>query len=220
MSKKIIIIGGVGNGTVIAHAIADANKKGYKEWECAGFLNDNVIIGEDIESYPVLGKINDIQKFIDEGYYFVYAIFRLNKKQQRIDMFYELNIPENQLATFIHPLSYVAPGVKLGPGCVVMPNVSLSSTTTFGKCCAVMIGSAIGHNSVIGDFCHFAGQCCVGSFTTLADGVNIGANATVRERLILAKNSSVGMAAMLTKNTGENEIWIGNPARFYKHSDQ
>ncbi len=219
MSKKIIIIGGVGNGSVVAHAITDANKRGYNEWECAGFLNDKISIGENIESYPVLGKIHDIQKFIDQGYYFYYSIFRLYTKQQRIELFYELNIPESQLATFIHPLAYVAPGVKLGPGCVVMPNASLSPSTTFGKCCGIMISSVIGHNIVIGDFCHFAGACCVGAFTKLEDGVNIGANATVREYLTLAKFSTVGMGAMLTKNTGENEIWIGNPARFYKKSD-
>ena len=92
MNKKVIIIGGVGNGTVIAHAISDANKRGYNEWECVGFLNDNLSKGDDIESFPVLGKLRDIQHFIDEGYYFIYAIYRINRKQERIDLFYDLKI--------------------------------------------------------------------------------------------------------------------------------
>jgi len=220
MPKQVIIIGGVGNGTVIAHAITDANKRGCNEWTCAGFLNDNEPVGSDIESYPVLGRIADIQQFIEKGYYFIYAIFRLQTKQKRINLFNDMKIPENQLATFVHPLAYVAPGVKLGPGTVVMPNVSLSSTTVFGKCCGIMIGSAVGHNNIVGDFCHFAGHSCVGSFTKLADGVNIGANATVREKLSIGKFSTVGMAAMLTKSIGENEIWIGNPAKFYKYGEE
>ena len=38
-------------------------------------------------------------------------------------MIEELPIPEKQLATFVHPTAYVAPNVKLGPGCVIMPMV-------------------------------------------------------------------------------------------------
>ena len=38
--QKVIILGGIGNGTVIAEAIADANKRGYGKLEMAGYLND------------------------------------------------------------------------------------------------------------------------------------------------------------------------------------
>ena len=37
--KKIIIIGGYGNGTVAASTIVDINKT-KKQWEILGFLND------------------------------------------------------------------------------------------------------------------------------------------------------------------------------------
>ena len=40
MSKKVLILGGEGNGGVIANAIADANKRGYDEYEVVGYLND------------------------------------------------------------------------------------------------------------------------------------------------------------------------------------
>ena len=49
-SKKVLILGGEGNGGVIANAMADANKRGYCEWECVGFLNDGVEVGTVIDS--------------------------------------------------------------------------------------------------------------------------------------------------------------------------
>ena len=51
MSKKILILGGIGNGSVIANAIIDANKRNYNEWEFVGYINDRVEVGGKIEDY-------------------------------------------------------------------------------------------------------------------------------------------------------------------------
>jgi len=219
MGKKIIILGGIGNGSVIANAIVDANKRGDKEWEFAGYLNDRIDLGGNIEGFPVLGKINDCLKFADDGYFFINTIFRIDGQQQRIDLFDGLNITTDRLATFIHPLTYVAPNVQLGAGSVVMPNVSISSGTTFGKGCLIMVGATIGHDNNIGKYCHFAAQCCVGAYMNIGDGVHIGLNATTRENLNIGKNATLGMGSVLTKDIGENEIWVGNPAKFLRKAE-
>jgi len=216
MRKKIVILGGLGNGSVIANAIVDANKRGDREWVFAGYLNDRMDIGGHIESYPVLGKLSDCIKFADQGYFFINTILRIDGQQDRIDLFESLNIADSRLATFIHPLTYVAPNVYLGPGTVVMPNVSISSGTSFEKGCLIMVGASIGHDNKIGKYCHFAAQCCVGAYMTIGDGVHIGLNATTRENITIGKNATLGMGSVLTKNMGEKEIWVGNPARFLR----
>lgn len=216
MSKKIIILGGLGNGSVIANAIVDANKRGCNEWEFIGYLNDRQEKDSFIEGFPVLGKIRDASEFIKKGFYFINAIYRIDGQKERIELFESLKIPDSSLATFVHPLAYVAPNVKMDAGTVVMPNVSVSSGTTFGKCCLVMVGATIGHNNNIGNYCHFAAQCCTSSFIKISDGVHIGLNATIRENLEISKNSALGMGSVLLKNIGENEIWAGNPAKFIR----
>ncbi|HDQ16305.1 MAG TPA: sugar O-acyltransferase [Bacteroidetes bacterium] len=216
MSKKVIIIGGLGNGSVIANAIIDANIRGDKTWECAGYLNDRIETGEKIETLPVLGKTYDAIKFLPEGYYFINTIFRIDGQSERINMFEKLKIPQERLATFVHPMSYVAPNVKLGNGSVVMPNVSISSGTSFGISCLIMVGVTIGHDNKIGNYCHFAAQSCVGAYMEISDGVHIGLNATTRENIKIGKNSTLGMGSVLTKNIGDNEIWVGNPAKFLR----
>jgi acetyltransferase EpsM len=218
MSKKIIILGGAGNGSVIASAIVDANKRGYNEWTFAGYLNDRINVGETISNYPVLGKIADINKFVEKDYFFINTILRIDGQQDRINMFTELNIPEEKLATFIHPLSYIAPDVIIGNGSVVMPNVSISPDTSFGIGCLIMVGTTIGHDNKIGKFCHFAAQSCVGAYNIIGDGVHIGLNATIRENTVIANNATLGMGSVLTKNIGENEIWVGNPAKLLRLS--
>ncbi|MBR5841884.1 MAG: hypothetical protein IKY64_04635 [Bacteroidaceae bacterium] len=217
MSKKVLILGGEGNGTIIANAMLDANNRGYNEYVCYGLLNDGNPVGTIIDSFEVVGSIKkDFKKFLDEGYYFINAILRIDGNKQRIQMIEDLNIPEDRLATFVHPTAYVAPNVKLSPGCVIMPLVTMSSNTKLGKCCLVLNSANIGHDDIIGDYCHISSHACVGSFLNIGKGVHVGLNATIREHLTIGDYATVGMGAVLTKNVANEEIWAGNPARFLR----
>jgi len=215
MSKKVIIMGGLGNGSVIAHAIADANRRGYNEYICAGFINDRDNTSE-IEGFPVLGGLKDIPQLLEEGYYFINTIFKVGGQKERISLFERLNIPDERLATFVHPMAYVAPNVELSPGCVIMPNVSVSSGTKFGKCCRVMVGATIGHNSIIGDYSFFAANCCTGAYLKIGKAVTVSLNACIREYIEIGNYATVGMGAVVLENIGEGEIWAGNPAKLLK----
>lgn len=217
--KKVVILGGLGNGSVIANAIKHANIVGYNEWECVGFLNDRTPVGENIDDFPVLGTTNDVQKFVEEGCFFINTILRIDGQEDRINMFNKMGLTDDRLATFVHPSAYVAPNVILEPGTVIMPHVCVSSGTKFGRCCLVMVAATVGHDNIIGDFCHIAAQACVGSYLHIEEGVHIGLNSTIREELAIGKYATIGMGAVLTKNVGEREIWAGNPARFLRMAE-
>ena len=215
--KKVLILGGEGNGGVIANAMKDAELRGYTEWEVIGFLNDGYPVGTIIDSFPVVGSIKkDLTKFIAEGYYFIIAIMKLDGVEERINLIRSLPIPEQQLATFVHPTAYIAPNVVLSPGCVIMPNVCISSNTLLKKSCLVMVAATIGHDDIIGEYTHIAAQACVGAFLNIGTGVHIGLNSTIRENLTIGDYSTLGMGAVLTKNIGTKEIWAGLPAKFLR----
>lgn len=217
MSKKVLILGGEGNGGVIANAMKDAENRGNKEWEIVGYLNDGYPVGTIIDSFPVVGSIKgDLSKYVAEGYYFIIAIMKLDGVEERIKLIRDLAIPEEQLATFVHPTAYVAPNVVLEPGCVVMPLVCISSNTVLKKGCIVMVAATIGHDNVIGEYTHVAAQACVGAFLKIGVGVHIGLNSTIRENIIIGDYSTLGMGAVLTKNIGPKEIWAGLPAKFLR----
>lgn len=213
--KKVLIYGGPGPASVIGQAIVHANTLGYSEYEFCGFVNDQGK-GTKIDGYPVVGSLSDTQKLIEEGYYFIYTIYKIGGQVERIQWFKDLNIPEERLAVFIHPQAYVAPNSKLSPGCVVMPGASVSGNTTIGKCTLLMNGAAIGHDNEIGPFNFYTAKSCLGSWIKTGKGVWVGLNSTIRGRTVLEDYSAIGAGAVLTKNVGENEIWVGNPAKFHK----
>lgn len=52
--------------------------------------------------------------------------------------------------------------------------------------------------------------------TLIKKGASIGANATVIAGITIGENALIGAGSVVTKDIPANEIWIGNPAKFYK----
>ncbi len=211
--KKIIILGGLGNGSVIANAIVDAQKRGCTDYEFCGYLNDRET---EIQGWPVLGKVSQAPEFVSKGYYFINTIYRIDGKLERIKKFEDLKIPQDRLATFIHPMAYVAPQVNLSPGCVIMPQVCVNSGVSLGVGCLIMIAATIGHDTSMGKYCHVAAQAVVGSYLQIKDAVHVGQHSTIREGLTIGPYSAIGQHSNVLKNIGEGEIWIGNPAKLHR----
>jgi len=215
--KEVIILGGIGNGSVIADAISHAKVNYGMDVSVIGFLNDRVEKGELIAGYPVLGKLSDYREFPEV--FFINSIYRIDGQEKRIDLFMKLKIPESSLLTFIHPQAYVAPSARIGTGAVIMPNVSVSSEAVIGKCTLIMAGATVGHNTTIGEFCHLAAQACTGSFVKICTGCHVGLNATIRENVAMAEYSALGMGSVLLTDTNPGEIWVGNPAKYLRKAE-
>ena len=219
MSRKVAILGGIGNAAVVAAAIEHARRMGATDLEVAGFLNDRTPVGEKIDLFPVIGTLDDVQHFLEEGFWFINTILRIDGNEERIARFESLGIPDDRMATFVHPMAYVAPSVQLSPGCVIMPNVSMSPGTKLGKGCFMMAGSMMGHDNIVGPYCHIAAQAAVGSYLKIGKGVHIGLNATIHEGFTIGDYATLGMGAVLKHDMGTKEIWAGNPARFLRYAE-
>ena len=217
--QKVIILGGVGNGTVITQAIFDAQKRGSCDLEVVGYLSDRLEIGELIEGYPVVSKTSPetIKKYTELGYKFIYTVYRIDGQAERLKLFDDLGLNESNLATFVHPTAYVAPDVVIEPGVVIMPYAMISAAAHLCLGTIVMTGATIGHNTTIGKNGHIASQAVVGAYITTGRGVHIGLNSCIREHLTIGNNGVVGMGAVQTKDVGDNEIWAGNPSRFLRN---
>jgi len=214
--KKVLILGGIGNGSVVANAIMDSYESGNSDLYVEGFLNDRVLVGKFIDQFPVLGKIEEVHRFLNTGYKVVNSIYRIRGNKERIRRIEDLKIPNENFVTFIHHSAYIGQNVKMGQGIVIMPNVSISPGVEIGNNSLIMVNSSIGHNTKIGECCHIAAQSAIGSFVVIKKGVHIGLNATIRENCVIDDFSTVGMGSVLLSNIEKEEVWVGNPARLLK----
>lgn len=217
-TKKVIIIGGQGNGGIAAACIRDMrDRHNILDFEVVGFLNDFIEKGKTINGYPVLGGLKDVKPFIEEGYHFLYAIHSISHGKMRMELFESLNIPDHQLVTIIHPQTFIGEGTELAPGVMVMANSYIGPETKIGKCTFVMANCVISHDNVIGGFCHFSAGSVCGSILNIGDGCDVALNATVMENVSLGDFSVVGAASLCMNDVEPHQVVIGSPAKHLKY---
>ena len=215
-SKKLVIIGGEGNGGVIAACVED-NRKRFNdmEWEIVGFVND---YETEIDGYPVIGKLSDLPCLIAEtDYYFSWAIHLVGRNLKTVEMFRETNIPDSRLATIIHKSAFVANNAVLEPGCFVMSGSYVGPMAHLGKCTLIMANCSIGHNITTGPLCH----CSVGAIMTGYSQMGICADLAIGSACLafveIGDYAMVGAKSLATKNVPAKEIHVGIPAKFLKN---
>lgn len=207
---KIVIIGGRGNGTVVASTIEDCRKAG-QDIECVGFLNDNET---EINGYPVLGGIT--KKAIDNlpsEYKFIFAMSNIKQASERYQMLQTLDIARERYATLIHPTAVVSDKAKLGFGVVLMPLTLVSPDVTLGDHTQLYAQSFVGHDTSVGEMVFVANNASIGGRITIDKGAHIGSNSSIVERLHIGEFSIVGLGAVVLQDVAPYEKAVGNPAR-------
>lgn len=211
--KKLIIIGGYGNGTVVQSTVEDINRV-KKEWEILGFLNDKE--KELINCYDVLGKIDKetVSKYLkNKDVYFFYSLISVKLNHKFLHKLKDLNIPTERFATIIHPTAAVASTAKIGHGVCIQPFVSVGPNTIIGNFIHIFAQSLIGHGSILDDYSYVSNNACVGAEVHLKEGAYLGTNATTLEYITLGKWSITGIGSVVLKNVKDYEKVVGNPAR-------
>lgn len=215
MSKKLLIIGGEGNAGTIAACVED-NIARYndKEWEIAGFIND---FEQSVCGYPVLGKISDIKKFVeDTDFYFSWGIHLVCRNILTEKMFKAANIPDERLATIVHKSAFVAKSAILDAGVFIMSNCYIGQNAHIGKASLIMANCSIAHDVEIGALCH----CSIGSnmtgYSKLGYCADMAVGATILAHKKVGNFAMLGAASLATHDIPDYEIHAGIPAKFLK----
>ncbi|MDA3867665.1 MAG: acetyltransferase [Salinivirgaceae bacterium] len=213
--KKIIIIGGYGNGTVAASTIEDINAHSKtKEWEILGFLNDRET--NPINGFPVLGKVEHeavIEYLKDDNVYFLYTLISTKLNYSFLHKLHDLKIPTEKFATIIHPTAVISKFAKIGNGVCIQPFVSVGPNVEIGNHVQIYAQSLIGHNSTLKDYSYVANNACVGASVVLEEGAYLGTNCSTLENITIGKWSLVGIGSVVIKSVDDYTKIVGNPSR-------
>ncbi len=214
--KNLIVLGGSGIG-MIAFSIALE----LGEYTIGGFLNDVVPIGSEIGKFrkvPVIGTSNDLNKFLeDENNMFFIGYVGMQHERKTFDKILSLNIPNNRLATLIHPSAIIPKEMcQIGNGVLMAPLSQLSPDTTLEDNSIMLPNSFLGHDSTLKQFAHIASNATVGANVIIGRACHIGTNATIREKIKIGDFSLVGSGSVVLNNVDKETIVVGNPARLLR----
>jgi UDP-3-O-[3-hydroxymyristoyl] glucosamine N-acyltransferase len=132
--------------------------------------------------------------------------------------------------THIGPFSIIRTGARIGSNCKftayceIRDNVKVGDNTTMGSRCTISANAEIGSNValkysfVLTDTPNLS-EGDVKSVGKIGDGSLIGANVCLMPGFSIGKSAIIGACSQVRSNVGDNEIWYGSPAKFFKRNE-
>lgn len=85
-----------------------------------------------------------------------------------------LAIQQYSFTKAIHPSAYIAEGVSIGDGSVVMANSVISVDASLGKHVIINTGATVEHDCKVADYVHVAPSCVLCGDVVIKTGVLLG----------------------------------------------
>jgi len=205
--KKLYIVGAgelgreVGNWlTLIPESERDFVVMGYLD------KRENALDGFN-SPYQVLGSEDDFG-FPDNSW----VIIAISEVHIRHKIF---NFLENKVKfyKFVHPTAIIGINVDISEGCLIMPNVVITTNIKIGSSVFINIGSVIGHDCLIGDFCSLAPHTDLAGHVKLGDLVTLGTKTTIAPRQKIGDEAFIGAGSVVLRNIPAGAKAVGNPAK-------
>ena len=144
--KKIILIGGGTFSPVVIDAILENEQ--YADYEIQGILDDNGICKINYD-YPLLGKVDDAEKFADNNTFFVISIGSPNARKTIFEKHPRLNY-----LTVIDKSANISKNVKVEDGCIILKGTIINAFAQLEKQVIVNAGAIVDHHCIIGKYSH------------------------------------------------------------------
>ena len=137
------------------------------------------------------------------------------------------NIPES---TRIWQYCVIFPDCQIGENCNICANVLIENDVFIGNNVTIKSGVQLWDgvrlqdNVFIGPNVTFTNDVFPRSGnkdytmlqTLVCRDASIGANSTILPGITIGEGAMIGAGSVVTKDIPSGEIWLGNPARFYK----
>jgi len=203
MNKNLIIIGAGGHGRVVADIAIKMNK-----WTKIAFIDDDETIVKPL-GMKVLGKIADIDKYIDDHDIFV-AIGN-NTIREKIQT--KLEMKRAVIPVLTHPSAIIGTEVKIENGTAIMAGAIINCYTKIGKGCIINTGSTIDHDNIIEDYVHISPGAHIAGTVNIGKRSWLGIGSIVINNINICGNCIIGAGAVVIKNVNEIGTYVGVPTR-------
>ena len=209
--QKCIILGAGGQCRVILSLLQEDNAR----YLPVGIIDNIIHKNEEILSIPVLGEINLLEKYYQDGIKNIFLAIGDNIKRKV--MFDSVKSAGFDCPNLISDKANVSQSVELGEANIICPFVNVGPQAKIGNNNLINTHSTIEHETVIQSHCHVAPMTVVSGRTLLGDFVFLGAGTTIIDKISIVSNTSVAAGSVVINDIeGPGYIYAGAPAKIKK----
>ena len=214
--KDLIIVGAGGFGREVAWLVERINQKNGT-WNLLGYLDDGEEMqNKTINSYPVLGTVDDVGKFPDA--YFAVAIGSASARSRIVDRVFSRE-PNARYGILIDPSVEMSDSVKIGDGSIICAHTIMTVDITIGRHVIVNLDCTIGHDAVINDFVTVYPSVNISGNTEVGGASELGTGTQIIQGKKIGTGSIVGAGAVVVRDIPEKCTAVGAPAKPIKFFD-
>ena len=206
-AQTLLLVGSGGLAREVAAVARHSN-----QWQLLGFCDDDPLRqGAVIDGVPVLGPTHLVHERPNAAV--LLCVGSPVRPTSRGVLADRLNLPPQRYATLVHPSAYVAPGVELGVGTIMLAGAVVTAPQRVGSHVVAMPLTVLTHDDEVSDFVTFATRVALGGGVRVDRAAYIGAGAVIRENVKIGARALVGLGSVVLNDVPPDEVWVGNPAR-------
>ncbi len=209
-SKNLIIVGAGGFGREVYAWVRQTFDLG-REWRFRGFLDDNPAALDGMNYPAILGDIAAYDPGKND--YFLCGLGKPELKKKVVEV---LRKKGARFASLVHPSVVMGHNVRMGAGVILCPRVVVTSDIRLGDFVTLNVGSAVGHDSVVGAYTQTSAFCDITGGVTIGEGVFMGSHAAVLPRVRVGDYAVIGAGSVALRDVPAGRTIYGNPARIFK----
>jgi len=182
-----------------------------KQFEVVSFTVQNDLVTETTMEGLPMRPFENIELELDPAdHAMLIAVGYLDMNEIRRKKYEEAKNKGYVLANYVHPSVHWHDDVNIGEGNIIFDQVSIQPGVRLGNNNFIWSGSVIAHGCTIEDDCWVTSGVAIAGDTTIKSGGFLGVNCTIGNDLTMGERTFVGANALVTKSTGQNEVYIAS----------
>jgi UDP-perosamine 4-acetyltransferase len=166
---------------------------------------------------PVLGDDTLLGKLKESGVHNAFVGVGISGDTLLRKHLFELLQAEGfEVLSTIHPRAVIAQSAKIGVGVTILANAVINSNAVVGDNVIINTGAVVEHDCVIEDHVHIAPNACLAAGVHVGECSDVGMGACIRQNARIGRHVRVGAGAVVLRDTGDNVVLVGVPARFLR----
>ncbi|MBD3637735.1 MAG: acetyltransferase [Crocinitomicaceae bacterium] len=205
---KIILIGGGGHCESSIDVIESTN-----EYKIVGIVDEQLEVGSEVVSYPVIGKDRDLATLTGKADYAIVTVGQIKSPEIRKHLFHSIKALGYKIPAIGADRSYVSKHASVGIGSMIFHHAIVNAKAVIGQNCIINTNALIEHHAVIGSHTHVSTSAVVNGKVTIGEDCFIGSNSVINHGLSICDHVIIGAGAVIVEDITEPGTYVGNPAR-------